>query len=67
MSYRILVDEYVEAGTNYKEIAGHSDDTKPVTGLATGSQFFEIDTGKTYYFDEDGTTGNEWVDPTASS
>ena len=35
---------------NYKKIAGLSTETKPTTGLCTGSEFLEIDTGKTNYF-----------------
>lgn len=31
------------------------------TNLCTGSEFFEIDTGKTLYFDE---TSSNWIDPT---
>ena len=34
------------------KLAGDSSDTKPVTGIVTGSEFLEVDTGKTYLFDE---------------
>ena len=47
---------------NYKEIAGLSTETKPTTGVCTGSKFFEVDTRKTNYFDE---TNAEWIAPTA--
>lgn len=50
----------------YVEFAGKTADTKPVGDYATGSKFFNIQTGKTYYYDAAGTTGNEWIDPTAS-
>jgi hypothetical protein len=46
--------------------SGKSTDDKPTGNpICTGSEFLEIDTGKTYYYDEDGATGSEWVDPTA--
>lgn len=44
--------------TKYK---GLSSDTKP--DAANGDEFFEIDTGKTFYYDAD---GEQWIDPTAS-
>ena len=56
--------DYDSNGTpiNYKKIAGLSTETKPTTGVCTGSEFFEVDTGKTNYFEE---TNTEWIDPTA--
>lgn len=47
---------------NYKKIAGKSTETKPTTGLCTGSEFLEIDTGKTWYFSE---ADSDFIDPTA--
>ena len=38
------------------EIAGLSSDTKPTTGLVSGSRFLEVDTGKTYVLDADSNT-----------
>ena len=38
--------------TNYIEAAGLSTDDKPITSLATGSLFLEVDTGDVYAFDE---------------
>lgn len=35
------------------KFAGNSNDTKPTTGIVTGSTFFEVDTGVEYAFDED--------------
>ena len=64
---RSLHHEYIDSGVAYEKMAGLSTDDKPVAGLCTGSEFFEIDTGKTFYFDEDGAEGKEWVDPTATS
>jgi len=47
----------------YQKIVGTSDEeTDLPTNLCTGSEFFEVDTGKTLYFEE---TDSEWVDPTA--
>ena len=35
---------------------GLSTDSKPTTGLVTGSSFVEVDTGDAYLFDEVGST-----------
>ena len=43
-------------GLNYMEIAGLSTDSKPTSGLVTGSLFLEVDTGKVYAFDEVSST-----------
>jgi hypothetical protein len=40
---------------------GLSTDDKP-TDCPNGSEFLEIDTGKTYFFDE---ASGDWLDPTA--
>lgn len=42
---------------------GMSTDTKP-DGVPNGSDFLEINTGKTWYYDAD---SGEWIDPTASN
>ena len=44
---------------NYR---GKSSDTKP--DAPNGSDFLEINTGKTWYYDAD---SGEWIDPTASN
>ena len=41
---------------------GLADDTKPTDGIPNGSDFLEMDTGKTWYYDAD---SGDWVDPTA--
>lgn len=47
----------------YQKIVGTSSEENDLpTNLCTGSEFFEVDTGKTLYFEE---TDSEWVDPTA--
>ena len=40
------------------ESYGLSTDTKPTTGVITGSVFIEIDTSSAYFYDED--SGN-WI------
>ena len=42
--------------TNFVRYAGLSDDDKPTAGVATGSEFLEVDTGDVYAFDEVGGT-----------
>lgn len=47
----------------YQKIVGTSDEESDLpTNLCTGSEFFEVDTGKTLYFEE---SDSEWIDPTA--
>lgn len=40
--------------------AGLSTDSKPTDGIANGSMFVEMDTGKIYLFDADGETWREF-------
>lgn len=49
-------------GRQYIEFAGLSTDTKPTDGIATGSLFHEVDTKKVYAFNEDGNSGEEWIE-----
>lgn len=58
---RITKDEVFQDGKHLIEAAGKHDDTKPVAGIVTGSMFLEIDTGDVYAFDEDGSSGSEWL------
>lgn len=51
---RKLVDRYFDQEKKYAEMFGKSTDTKPLTGLVTGSKFTEVDTGDVYLFDESG-------------
>lgn len=46
---------------DYVKIRCLSTDTKP-TNVPNGSEAFEMNTGKTFYFDEGTRT---WIDPTA--
>ena len=54
---RILVSNGFDENNNYIEAAGLSTDTKPTSGIVTGSLFLEVDTGDVYAFDE---AGAEW-------
>lgn len=49
---RILVDRLFAGDKHYIEAVGLSTDSKPTTGLITGSTFIEQDTGDVYMFDE---------------
>ena len=42
-------------GVSYFEYAGKSSDTKPTAGVATGSIFVEVNTGKVFFFSEPST------------
>ena len=44
---------------NYFEFRGLSTDDKPTNSIATGSEFFEIDTLKVFFFDESSGT---WIE-----
>lgn len=39
-------------GVKYVTIFGTSSETKPTTGIITGSVYVEVDTGKAYLFSE---------------
>ena len=49
---RAIVDRAFTAALKYQELAGLSTDTKPTSGIVTGSRFREVDTGVEYAFDE---------------
>lgn len=38
-------------GTDYVELEGTSEDTKPEEGIGVNSKFHELDTNDTYYWD----------------
>lgn len=53
--------EYNVTGTNNVVIYGLSTDTKPVGGVITnGSAFIEMDTSKTYLYDQENGQWLEW-------
>ena len=68
---RKLVDRYFDDSKKYAEMFGLSTDSKPTTGLVTGSKFTEVDTGDVYLFDEVGGTWAKvsagYVDPDANN
>jgi lysophospholipase L1-like esterase len=49
---RALVEQTFDASKKYVVLAGLSTDSKPTTGIVTGSKFIEVDTGTNYAFDE---------------
>ena len=53
---RALVEQTFDATKKYFVLAGLSTDSKPTTGIVTGSKFIEVDTGVNYAFDEVGGT-----------
>ena len=56
MAVRILVDREIADGLHYIEGACKHADTKPTTGICTGSIMTEADTGDVYMFYEDAST-----------
>jgi len=63
MAIRVVGDVPVqdESGNllHIQDMFGLSDDSKPTTGLATGSSFVEVDTGKAFLFDE---SSSSWME-----
>ena len=55
---RNIVERQFTGGLKYIKAAGLSTDTKPTTGIITGSEFHEVDTGIDYDFDE---TNGVWI------
>lgn len=55
---RNLVERQHSAEARYVEAYGLSTDTKPTTGIVTGSIFIEVDTSTAYFFDEE---SGDWV------
>ena len=43
-------------GTDYVELEGTSQDTKPEEGIGVNSKFYELDTNSVYYY-----TGETWA------
>ena len=60
--YNAKENKYNKSEPAIRDFYGKSTDTKPTDGLLTGSTFYEINTGKTYMFDEEGAPGSEWID-----
>ncbi len=51
-----MITNKLGRSSNYVELEGDSQDTKPTDGIGVNSKFYELDTGDTYYFD-----GSAWV------
>jgi hypothetical protein len=51
---RNTVENTFVDGKKYIEASGLSTDTKPTSGIITGSLFLEVNTGDVYAFDEEG-------------
>lgn len=63
MSVHPIEVKTLQDGYRYFRWAGKSGDTKPVfSGMATGSLFHEVDTTKVYAYNEDASSGSEWVE-----
>lgn len=56
---RITKEENFASDKKYIEAFGLSTDTKPTSGIVTGSVFVEVNTGKAYLFNEDSSA---WVE-----
>jgi len=54
---RVYASQWHDEAKLFARYRGLSSDTKPTDGLITGSEFFEVDTGASYYFDE---LSGEW-------
>lgn len=59
---RNLVDTIFEGNKHYIEAVGLSTDTKPTENIVTGSLFVEVNTGKVYLHNEEGTVETKWVE-----
>ena len=62
MAVRILEEKIYDGTLRYIEATGLSTDTKPTENVMNGSIFAEVDTGKVYFFNEDGATDEQWVE-----
>ena len=59
----ISINPTTGAMLQWVKIAGlESEESDLPDNICTGSEFFEVDTGKTLYFDEN---SGDWLDPTA--
>lgn len=61
---RTIVSRQFTVDKSYVEIFGTSSESKPTSGIVTGSRFTEVDTGDIYLFNE---TASEWVKQPADS
>ena len=57
----------LDGKVSWCKFCGKTGDTKPTGAyIATGSEYFDIQKAKTYYYDAAGSSGNEWVTPSSS-
>ena len=56
---RITIETTYPSDKRYIEAFGLSTDSKPTSGVITGSVFVEVDTGKAFLFNE---TASAWVE-----
>ena len=62
MSVSIISKTSYEPGTTLFQFAGLSTDTKPTgDSVQNGSSYIEMDTGKLYFFDAEGSEWKEWA------
>ena len=61
---RILQERIYDGNKRYVELFCLSKDTKPTSGLVTGSRAVEVDTGDVYLFDE--TETGTWYTQSAA-
>lgn len=59
---RKIVNKPFNKDLRYVEIYCLSTDTKPTTGIVTGSFCMEVDTGKTFLFNEEAASDSKWVE-----
>ena len=52
----MAITNKLSMATNYVELEGTSQDTKPLEGVGVNSKFYELDTKNEYYFD-----GSAWA------
>ena len=52
----------MQGGKQYVEFACLSTDVKPVGAYLTGSLLHEVDTKKIYAYNEEASSGEEWVE-----
>ena len=61
---RITVEQVFDENKKYIEAYCNSGDSKPGGNIITGSFCYEVDTGKTFLYDE---KTSEWIDQDFSS
>lgn len=62
MAVRILEERIQQGNKRYIEAVGLSTDTKPTDNIVTGSLFVEVNTGKVFMHNEEGTGSSKWVE-----